>query len=199
MAETSGDLFRGKLVRLVAPAEGDAAALARWSEDAGYLRALDSEYARPLSIQECARRLSSEHSDPNKVEFHILTLDEDRLIGLVALHSIEWNNGTALLAIGIGEPDYRGKGYGTDTLRLILRYAFDELNLYRVGLDVIANNARAIHAYQNAGFQTEGAIRGAVSRDGRRYDRLIMGILREEWQGHNSDNKGEETHELLFQ
>ncbi len=181
MTETTTDLFRGKLVRLAAPAEGDAAVLARWSEDADYLRSLDTDFVRPLSAQEYAKILSPEQPDPNRAEFHVRTLEEDRLIGFVALHSIEWNNQAALLAIGIGEPAYRGKGYGTDALRLVLRYAFDELNLYRVGLNVMANNTRAIGTYEKVGFQREGAVRGAVRRDGVRHDLLVMGMLRDEW------------------
>ena len=173
--------FRGNLVRLVAPSERDAPVLARWSEDARYLRAMDTDYARPLSPEEFAFRLSPEQADPNRLEFHLRTLDGDRLIGFVALHSVEWNNGAALLAVGIGEPEYRGKGYGTDALQLILRFAFQELNLFRVGLDVIATNTRAIHAYEKIGFQCEGRMRGAVMRDGCRTDRTFMGILRDEW------------------
>jgi RimJ/RimL family protein N-acetyltransferase len=175
------NLFRGELVRLVAPSERDASVLARWSEDTDYLRAVDSDYARPLSVEEAALRLNPEEADPNKVEFHIRTLADDRLIGFVALHSIEWNNGAGILAVGIGEPQFRGQGYGTDALRLILRYAFHELNLFRIGLDVIATNTHAIHTYEKLGFQHEGSMRGAVLRDGRRTDRIFMGILRDEW------------------
>lgn len=178
----SRNLFEGKLLRLVAPAEEDAALLARWTEDADYLRALDTDYARPVSAQEIARRLNPEQRDPNWLEFHLRTLEDDRLIGFVALHSIEWNNGSAMLSIGIGEPAYRGKGYGTDALQLILRYGFAELNLHRIGLDVIANNTRAIHAYKKVGFLHEGTVRSAVLRDGRRHDRIFMGILHEEWE-----------------
>ncbi len=142
---------------------------------------MDSDYARPLSEEEAALRLNPEEVDPNKVEFHLRTLADDRLIGFVALHSIEWNNGSGILAVGIGETRYRGKGYGTDALRLLLRYAFHELNLFRLGLDVIATNTRAIHAYEKLGFQHEGRMRDAVLRDGRRTDRIVMGILRDEW------------------
>lgn len=175
------NLFRGRLVRLVAPSEGDAAILARWTEDAEYLRAVDSDYARPVSAEEFAFRLSPDQANPNRLEFHLRTLHKDRLLGFVALHSIEWNNGAAQLAIGIGESGYRGKGYGTDALQVILRYAFQELNLYRLGLDVIASNTRAVHTYDRLGFQPEGRMRGAVLRDGQRTDRVYMGILRDEW------------------
>jgi RimJ/RimL family protein N-acetyltransferase len=179
--ERNDDLFWGRLVRLAPPREEDAVAFSRWSENASYLRALDTDYARPRPVQ-AFEKSGTEQPDPNGMEFRLRTLADDRLIGFVALHSIEWNNQAGLLSIGIGEAEYRDKGYGTDALRLILRYAFDELNLYRVGLDVIADNARAIRAYEKVGFRREGAIRGAVARDGKRFDLILMGVLREEWQ-----------------
>jgi len=187
LAESSGDLFRGSLLRLAAPAEADVAIITRWSEDADYMRALDTDFARPRTIQEIAGQHNPEQPDPNGLLFHLRTLDGDRLIGFVALHSIEWNNRAGQLSIGIGEADFRGKGYGSEALRLILRYAFDELNLDRVGLDVISNNERAIRAYEKVGFRPEGALRKAVLRDGRRHDRLLMGILREEWLGRSQE------------
>lgn len=180
---TGTDLFEGERVRLSAPREEDAAAFARWSHDAAYLRAVDTDYARPISARQAAERYPGDGGESNTIEFRIRTLDEDLLIGFVALHSIEWNNRAAQLAIGIGEPGYRGKGYGTDALRLVLRYAFDELNLLRVGLDVISNNVAAVRAYEKVGFVHEGAMRRAVLRDGRHHDRLIMGILRDDWKG----------------
>jgi RimJ/RimL family protein N-acetyltransferase len=190
MSRESRDLFWGALVRLAAPAEEDAIAFARWSEDAEYLRALDTDYAYPVSVKEFTDRLASESEDAKTVAFRLRTVADDRLIGFVALHSIEWNNRAAMVAIGIGDAGYRGKGYGSEALRLVLRYAFEELNLERVGLDVIATNERAIHAYEKAGFKREGAMRGAVLRDGRRVDRIIMGILLDEWEASLENQKG---------
>lgn len=172
------DLFRGRLVRLAAPRQEDAAALARWSHNAGYLRSVDTDYARPRPPAAFEQQAGE---DAHAIEFRLRTLEDDVLIGFVALHSIEWNNRAGLLSIGIGEAEYRGKGYGSDALRLIVRYAFDELNLERVGLDVISNNEAAIRAYERAGFRHEGAMRRAVLRDGVWHDRIIMGLLRAEW------------------
>jgi RimJ/RimL family protein N-acetyltransferase len=152
MTEATKDLFRGRLVRLAEPSVEDPTTFARWSEDANYLRALDTDYARPLSAKELAERLAADQADPHSVAFRLRTLVDDRLIGFVVLHAIEWNNRTALLAMGIGESSYRDKGHGTDALQVVLRYAFNELNLFRVGLDVIASNTRAIHTYAKAGF-----------------------------------------------
>jgi len=178
----SENLFRGKLVRLAAPARDDAEAFSRWSQDPEYLRNQDTDYARPYTAETYIERFQPGRENPRLVAFSLRTVEEDRLIGFVALHSIEWNNQAGLLAIGIGDPEYRGRGYGADALRLILRYAFDELNLHRVGLDVIANNTQAIRAYEQVGFKQEGEQREAVLRDGQRHGRVVMGILREEWE-----------------
>lgn len=173
------DLFKGKLIRLIAVRNSDAEEMASWQEHSDYLRKVDTDFALPKSIEALRERDQSKGS--GNIEFRLRTLEEDKLIGFVALHGMEWNNQACLLAIGIGNPEYRGKGYGTEALNLILRYAFYELNLNRVGLDVISYNLPAIKAYEKAGFMVEGQMRSAVLRDGKQYDRVIMGILREEW------------------
>ena len=86
------------------------------------------------------------------------------------------------MAIGLGEQEYWGKGYGTEAMKLALHYAFSELNLRRVSLGVFAYNQRAVHSYEKTGFRLEGRMRGMLMRQGKRWDILFMGILREEWQ-----------------
>lgn len=93
-----------------------------------------------------------------------------------------WSNGDAYVGIGLGEQDCWGKGYGTDAMRLILKYAFTELNLFRVSLNVFEYNPRAIRSYEKAGFKHEGRIREFLHKDGKYYDLIYMGILRSEWQ-----------------
>ncbi len=86
------------------------------------------------------------------------------------------------MGIGIGEREYWGNGYGTDAMRAILHFAFTELNLYRVSLNVFEYNPRAIRSYEKAGFVAEGRQRQVLNRDGRRWDVIYMGILHEEWE-----------------
>lgn len=170
--------FHGSLVRLAAPRSEDIEVMAAWGENAEYLRNVDTDIAFIKTKEEFA---DEGKSRSNGAYFRLRTLEEDKLVGFVVIHSIEWNNRAGKLAIGIGETEHRSKGYGTDALALILRYAFHELNLDRVELNVISYNTRAIRAYERAGFVHEGRLRSAVYRDGKRYDLLVMGILREEW------------------
>ena len=178
---TSDRLFHGELVRLAAPRPEDADAFSRWSEDAAYRRLADPDAPRPLPADYFSERDQAEPS-PGAYEFRIRTLVEDRLVGFVALFSIEWPNSHGWVALGIGDRVDRGKGFGKEAVSLILRFAFHELGLSRISLDVISDNLPAIALYRGLGFQEEGRMRERVYRDGRTFDLVYMGLLRREWE-----------------
>jgi RimJ/RimL family protein N-acetyltransferase len=70
-------------------------------------------------------------------------------------------------------------------MNILLRFAFTEINLRRVTLTVFEYNPRAIRSYEKAGFRHEGRMRAVLNKEGRRWDVLYMGILREEWMEQN--------------
>jgi RimJ/RimL family protein N-acetyltransferase len=177
-------LFEGQLVRLSSEdPQGMAEAFARWNQNSEYYRLLDSDPAHLWSANKFKEWLAKDLDSvlPNNLLFSIRTLDSDKLIGFVAFDGLNWTDRDSYVAIGIGEPDFWGRGYGSDAMRLMLRYGFNELNLHRVSLTVYAYNTRAIRSYEKCGFKHEGRIREFVLRDGRRSDMLHMGILRSEW------------------
>lgn len=177
-------LFTGELVRLAA---ADPKLLgenfSRWSRDTEYHRLLDNDPARLWSAKKFQEWFEKdlEGDEPKEFFFVIRTLAEDRLVGFIGLFGFNWNHGDTWVGIGLGERDCWGKGYGTDAMRLILRYAFSELNLHRVTLGVFGYNPRAIRSYEKAGFQLEGVERQTLHRDGQRWDIHIMGVLRADW------------------
>jgi RimJ/RimL family protein N-acetyltransferase len=159
-------------------------AFSHWNRDSEYWRLLAAVPPHPYSskkIQEWIEK-DFEKSLPDLFFFMIRTREDDRLIGQIGLDGVLWNHGDSFVGIGIGERDCWDKGYGTDAMRIMLRYAFIELNLQRVSLTVFQYNPRAIRSYEKAGFSCEGRERGVLHRDGQRYDLVYMGILREEWQ-----------------
>ncbi len=91
----------------------------------------------------------------------------------------------ATVAIALGR-EHLGRGYGTDAMRVIVDYAFREMGLHRVQLEVAPYNPAAIRAYEKAGFVEEGRRRGAVFHDGRWYDEVMMSILDHEWTAHRT-------------
>ena len=182
-SDSFGSLFTGELVRLAAKQADDNPLFARWENDAEYLRFSEYGAVRPHSVAELKR--SDEHEDNHgngrAFRFIFRTLADDKPIGAGDLW-VDWNHRNAWLGIGIGEADYRGKGYGTDAMRLLVGYGFRELDLYRIQLGVFRNNLRAIRCYEKVGFVHEVVKRAEVYRDGQRIDCLYMGLLRSEWE-----------------
>jgi RimJ/RimL family protein N-acetyltransferase len=177
-------LFTGELVRLTSEEPKIMAeAFSRWGRDSEYWRLLAGDPNRLFSIKSSQRWFDEmvEKETGNDVTFYIRILTDDRMIGFVGLDGIDYVHGNAWVGIGIGERDCWGKGYGTDAMRIILRYAFTELNLHRVTLGVFEYNPRAYRSYIKAGFKEEGRMRGDLRRDGQRWDGILMGILRSEW------------------
>jgi RimJ/RimL family protein N-acetyltransferase len=176
----------GRLVRLAAfNAEVDAPIVARWSQDTEYHRLGDDDPAYPRSVKQTREWL--ERDSDHVFGFAVRTLSDDRLIGDIGVWIESWAHSEGWVGIGLGERDYWGNGYGTDAMRLMLRFAFDELNLQRVSLGVYAYNPRAIRSYEKAGFRREGVLRSDCLRDGQRWDSAFMGILREEWEAMNNE------------
>ncbi len=177
------NIFTGTLIRLAAPnADKDAETIAQWSRDDEYSRLLDTAPARFYLTADIKEEMAKWEGKLDNLIFTIRTLSDDRLIGFVELDGIQWANGDSFLGIGIGDRDYRGKGYGTDAMRVVERYAFTELNLHRLSLNVFGYNTRALRSYEKAGFSVEGRAREVLNRDGRRWDLIFMGILKSEWE-----------------
>lgn len=178
----NANLLCGPSVRLTALSKEDARTIARWSVDAEFLRLQDTNAALPKTEAQVAAAIEKLGEAHDSIYFGIRKVEDGALIGTVDFCDIEWNNQCAWLGIGIGERTEWDKGYGTEALQLALRYAFAELNFHRLSLTVIATNERAIALYEGAGFKREGAFREFGLRDGRRYDLLLYGILRSEWE-----------------
>jgi RimJ/RimL family protein N-acetyltransferase len=174
----------GKMVRLTAEEPRVlAGACARWNQDSEYLRLLDARAVNQVSAKKIGEWIEKDQEKDPPVEylFGIRTLESDKLVGFIDLEGAMFPHGEAFVGIGLGERDMWGKGYGTDAMEVILRYAFEELNLHRVSLNTFEYNSRAIRSYEKAGFVHEGRMRNFLQREGQRWDLLFMGILREEW------------------
>ena len=183
------DILTGKYVRLSAfDPEEMSKAFPRWDVNSEYQRLLNS-YIQPMQSAKAALKWMEEEVSemgPATYMFSMRTLAEDKLIGEIALDVVNWSGRDAFVALGIGETEYWSKGYGTDVMNVLLRFAFTEVNLKRVSLGVFEYNPRAIRSYEKAGFRHEGQLRHLLNKEGRRWNNLYMGILREEWLEMNS-------------
>jgi RimJ/RimL family protein N-acetyltransferase len=180
----SPDLFRGRLVRLTGEnPETLAKASVLWDRNSEFRRLLDDDPAILWSKDKIREWIEKDiEGQEGEFFFALRTVEDNHLIGFVSLFEFDWSNGDCLVGIGLGDREYWGRGYGSEAMNLILRYAFDELNLYRVSLVVFEYNLRAIRAYEKVGFKVEGRTRQRLLREGRRWDLVYMSLLRDEWR-----------------
>ena len=104
------------------------------------------------------------------------------MIGFIELDGILWTHGNAWFSIAISPREYWEQGYETEAARLALTFAFQELNMHRVQATVFSYNRRSMAMFERLGFRREGAYREFIHRDGQRYDMLLYGILRDEFE-----------------
>jgi RimJ/RimL family protein N-acetyltransferase len=176
------NLFVGNLLILSAPEPADIPIVSGWTGDSEFLRRLQLSHVRPLNQTDAEASYLGGSSGTNHLHFRLRTRPERRLVGYVALYDIYWNLQIANLGIAIGDPADHGKGYGRDGLELILHYAFDELNLYRIGLTVLERNTAARALYARTGFVHEGTLRANDYRDGVRGNDIQMSMLAPEYR-----------------
>lgn len=166
--------------------EKDPETESKWTHDSEFMRLMETNPARPMSaamVKKQYEKLEKQiEEDKNLYYFTIRAKEDDRLMGKAVLQRIEWTNGNCFLQVGIGSAEDRRKGFGTQALQMLVRFAFAELNLFRVSAIVPEYNEGAIALLHKLGFTQEVCRRSALERDGRRWDLYVFGLLRDEWQ-----------------
>lgn len=154
----------------------------RWMNDFEVVRSLSQPLLpRTFESQE-AWFLETSKNDPQNVIFTIFERSTGRAIGNAGLHQIDARHRTAVFGIVIGEKDCWGKGYGTETTRLVLDYAFTALGLHAVSLHVDAYNAGGVRAYERAGFKLVGRLRQSRRVGTGVHDSIVMDCLATEFE-----------------
>ncbi|MFY0758914.1 GNAT family protein [Metabacillus dongyingensis] len=115
--------------------------------------------------------------------FSIYTCGENsKHIGIIVYRELNIVSRKCTLGIGIGDKEYWNNGYGSDAMKALIHYLFQTMNLNRVQLDTWSGNVRAIRSYEKCGFVVEGRLRNDSYVDGKYYDTVIMGLLKEDFQ-----------------
>jgi RimJ/RimL family protein N-acetyltransferase len=169
-------VLTGDRIILAPVRDDDLPDLFRWINDRE--SALLSAPYRPVHGQDHRAWFDAIRVREDAVVFGIRTLFDDRLVGTCQLVGIDRRARSAELRIRLGDEDARGRGLGAEAVELLLRHAFDDLNLRRVSLQVLATNERAVGTYEKAGFEHEGRLREAAYVDGAYVDVLLLARLR---------------------
>ena len=123
----------------------------------GWLRDVESnsfiQSARiDYGIEELIEFIKSVNSDVNAILFGIFLKSNFRVIGTLKIQPIDFTLGTAWLGIMIGNPEFRGRGYGREAMQGVLKFLFNSLKLKEVFLGVDLKNFDAIALYETLGF-----------------------------------------------
>ncbi len=102
---------------------------------------------------------------------------------MIEMQDIDWKNGSA---VACGMRIFKGKkntqGLAADAWMTLLRYAFNELRLNRIGNSILEYNLMSQKIYESVGFKVEGRKRKAIYKNGRFNDLIIMGCLKSDYE-----------------
>ncbi|MBR3502763.1 MAG: GNAT family N-acetyltransferase [Clostridia bacterium] len=160
----------------------DISGIRSWVNDADTVRHMGGTFMRPQTWEESESYLSNIlNGGAGGVNLVVADRETKRYLGQCALTKIDQTARHAELAIVLA-PDSARRGYGREAVRLLLGFAFRQMNLNRVYLRVYAENERAVRCYEACGFRVEGRQREQVYFDGHYGDVLEMGVLRREFE-----------------
>ena len=175
-------IIYGRRIRLRAVERDDLAKFHQWVNDPEVTDGLGLYL--PMSMVDEENWFDNmTKRDPNEKTFSIEVHKGKGwlLIGSCSVFGIDYVNSYGELGILIGDKSQWNKGYGSETMTLLLRHCFETLNLNRTYLRVHEDNVRGVRSYEKAGFVLEGRFREAVYKKGKYQDTLFMSVLRSEW------------------
>lgn len=178
-------IFETERIRLTSFTDDDLPQFATWLSDFGLQRLVNPGMSVPHDKDDFLNPdgwFQADMKNENSRIFAIRTKDDNQFIGQSAIVGLNVFTHCAEIGINLTHPDYRGKGYGGEVMLITMRYAFEQFNLNKIKLQVMAYNTRAIRLYEKLGFEHEARQREALFHDGKMHDSLLMGILCSEWK-----------------
>lgn len=173
-------MYRGSLVKLRGYNEKDIPKLLHFINEPDIKKNIDSgiPYIYTRKDQEKIFEKRKENED---YIFAIESLDHGKFIGGACIKNIDWKNSHCEIALFIS-PNNWGNGFGLDTLKILLKFVFQQMNLNKIKLKAYSFNKRAQSIYKKIGFKEEGALREEIFRDGEYHDEFIFGLLKKEYK-----------------
>jgi RimJ/RimL family protein N-acetyltransferase len=180
--------IKGKLTKLRAIEESDSVQLHKWANEPEIQNWLGGWHF-PTSLEDQKKWFENNSVSSLNQRFAIEVADLG-LIGSANLVNIDWKNKNAFHGMMLGDKDIRGKGFGLDTVMAVMRYAFEELGMERIDGSMIEYNAASLKLYiGKCGWKEEGRQRNWYFRKNRYWDRIMVGITREDYFELLNENK----------
>lgn len=168
-------MYYGEKVCLRAYKEEDIPKAAAFVNDKELKKLLVTNVPFPMTIWEEADWVKSQKSSRSgEYNFAIEDLETKQYIGGCGINEVNWLTRVAVVGIMIGDKNYWGKGYGTDAMKVLMKFIFEEMNMNKIRLGTFSFNERAIKSYKKCGFEIEGVLKNEIFKEGKYYDEIIM-------------------------
>lgn len=147
-------------------------------EEIRYMTGTKSKF----TLEQIQRHIKNLREDSSRYNLAICLKKNGEMIGELSITDIEEDNKKAGFRISMRSIELTGKGYGTEAIRLVLKFVFEELKLNRLQLEVYSHNLRGIRAYEKVGFVKEGTLRETLYYNGKYSDEIIMAIIKSDYE-----------------
>jgi RimJ/RimL family protein N-acetyltransferase len=159
----------------------DVPQLLRWFNDPEVTQFLLRSL--PITEKEEEEWVDTVHKRTDGVFLGIVDRKNNKLIGSMGLHNLNWQHRTATTGTTIGDKSYWGKGYGTEAKMLLLDLAFNRFDLYAILSRIFAFNGRSIAYGKKCGYEEVGRIPNWIrGPDGKRHDEVLLQVTQERWR-----------------
>lgn len=173
-------MYEGILVRLRAYEKNEMKLVKELINRSEIKKYLSPGVPFPYTLEDEMKFYENISANNDTYTFAIEVKETSEYIGGCGINAVDWKNSTATVGIFIGKDDYLSKGYGTDAMKVLVNFIFNEMNINKVKLEVYSFNIRAIKCYEKIGFKKEGCLRKEIFRSGKYHDILLYGMLRDE-------------------
>lgn len=172
-------MYYGEKVCLRAYRDEDILKAISFINDRELKKFLTKQIPFPTTIWEEEEWIQSQRGDESgEYNFAIEDIKTKKYIGGCGIHKVNWVARVAEVGIMIGDKNYWGKGYGTDAMKVLMKFVFEEMNMNKIRLSTFSFNERAIKCYKKCGYEVEGVLKNEVFKEGKYYDEIIMSAFR---------------------
>lgn len=174
-------MYYGEKVCLRAYREDDIPIATKFVNDGELKKLLAPGIPFPMTLWEEEEWVKLQKGNKNgEYNFAIEDIETNNYIGGCGINEVNWTSRIATIGIMVGDKNYWNKGYGTDAMKVLMKFIFDNMNIRKIKLNVFSFNTRAQRCYEKCGFKVEGVLKDEVFKDGKYYDEIIMSVFRSE-------------------
>jgi diamine N-acetyltransferase len=180
-------LFEGERIHLspLLP-ELDAPIIASWTSNLELARFFRDNPPRPLAVFEMKKQIEEwqKKSEEKRCSYYFAIRrkgSDNRLIGIVRIPYVEWNNQYATMYINIADKKDEAQFF-KEASRMVLNFLFNELNIHSAAvLSIASDQEETINAYVKEGFSIDVRLKESQFRNGKYLDEFCLGLLRPDW------------------